>query len=99
MTKEELIKYHEETLECLSNMENSNCNYDCDKCHIVNDIGEHEITRETIKHLNNSIEFSRNEREILIYVLQKEIINEKLHLNQESEKYVSLNRLIEKLRM
>lgn len=65
MTKEELIKYNEETIECL----------------------------------RNSIEVSSDDREILIWLLQKEIIENKLHLNQESYKYKNLNGLIERLRM
>lgn len=62
MTKEELVKYYKETLECLTNMENSDCDYNCDNCHIENGIGEHKITKETIIHLSNSIEFSQNEK-------------------------------------
>lgn len=53
MTKEELIKYHEDSLECLKNMENSTCDYNCDNCHINNGISLFEIIQETIRHLKN----------------------------------------------
>ena len=51
MSREELIKYYENSLKCLSNMENSNCDYDCDKCHIDNKINVFEICKETIRYL------------------------------------------------
>lgn len=54
MTREEVIKYHEESLECLSNMENNNCIFECENCHINTGINGIEVIRETIRYLKEN---------------------------------------------
>ena len=74
MTREELIKYFEQSLECISHMENSDCDYVCkncdvgveadlfDLCHSVIEILKEDVMGGSVSLIDGHIDEVRDEK-------------------------------------
>ena len=52
MTREEVIKYFEQSLECMSRTENSDCDYLCEHCDCGGEVDLFDLCNSVIELLN-----------------------------------------------